>query len=128
MGRLVLLILVGTLLSVLFVTNPNEASFQTFLGDEARQIVGDAGEDAGGALGFITERLGRVAGEAAGQEVGERLASRFERSNYLLFSLYDFDTNGRREGGEWQFLGLASQFFPLKTPDDLVGTVRDLLL
>ena len=123
MGRFILLILIGTLVSLLVVLNPNEEDFSVFMSDTAAEVMGDAGaaagEAGGGALGFLTERLGREAGEAAGSELGRRASGLFERSNYVLGSVYTLDLNGRREGGEWTFVGVASQFFPISEPDDL---------
>ena len=129
MGRFILFILFGTLLSALFVMNPGEEAFGEFLSTKVSEIGGDLGEDAGGgALGFLTERLGRAAGETAGAAAGARASRLFERSNYLIASTYTLDLNGRREGGEWQFLGIAGQFVPTKKPDDLPRLIQQSVL
>ncbi|OZC04178.1 hypothetical protein [Rubricoccus marinus] len=127
--RIVLPILIGTLLLVLWWFNPNEDQFAVFLTDELRAVAGNAGEQAGeaagGAVGFLTGRLGRAVGDAAGRAAGREASGLFERENYGIASTYELDLNGRREGGEWVFLGIAGQFVPIKQPEDLQTLVRD---
>ncbi|MEM6327807.1 MAG: DUF4359 domain-containing protein [Bacteroidota bacterium] len=129
--RFLLPILIGTLLVILWWTNPEDEQFTSFLVDEVVTIVGDLGEDAGratgGALGFLTERLGRAAGEAAGTVAGRAASQEFERSNYGIASTYTLDLNGRASGGEWTFLGVAGQFVPIKEPENLETLVRGIL-
>ena len=52
-----------------------------------------------------------------GQEAGDLTSAAFDREDYYLASVYAVDINGRRPGGEWAFLGIAGQFFPLDTPE-----------
>ena len=124
-------ILIGTLLVVLWWFNPTEEQFQEFLTEEIRGIASDAGADAGrtagGAMGFLTERLGRAAGDAAGRAAGRQASGMFERESYGVASMYTLDLNGRREGGEWKFLGIAGQFVPIDQPENLDVLVRDQL-
>ncbi|MEM1056979.1 MAG: DUF4359 domain-containing protein [Bacteroidota bacterium] len=125
--RYVIPVLIGTLVAILWWTNPQEDQFTKFLADEVSGIVGDAGEDAGGALGFLTERLGRAAGDALGDIVGAAAAREFERSDYLVASTYTLDLNGRASGGTWTFLGIAGQFVPTEQPENLETLVRDMM-
>ena len=103
---------------LLYVLNPGPDEFRLFLTDElaaqAEQRARDAGEDVGGAVG------GRLAGAIArrlGRETGALASEAFDREDYHLASVYRVDVNGRRPGGEWAFLGVAGQFFPLETPE-----------
>lgn len=125
--RFVLPALLGTLLLILWWTNPGEEEFSAFLSDEVSQIVGNAGEAGGGAMGFLTDRLGRAAGEALGGILGGAAASEFERSNYGVASTYTLDLNGRASGGTWTFLGIAGQFVPTEQPENLETLVRDMV-
>lgn len=126
--RFVLPVLIGTLVLVLWWFNPSQDQFKDFLGEEVSARMGQAAEDAGSATGFLTERLGRAAGDAAGRAIGRGAADQFERNSYGVASTYTLDLNGRRPGGEWQFLGIAGQFVPTKTPENLETLVRDLAL
>ena len=103
---------------LLYVLNPGPEKFRLFLTDElaaqAEQRARDAGEDVGGQLsgklaGAIARRIGREAGDLA--------SNAFDREDYYLASVYRVDVNGRRPGGEWAFLGIANQFFPLESPE-----------
>ena len=120
-------ILFFTLLGALWFFNPGPDQFSAFLSEEIAERLGEAGEDAG-AMGFLNDRLGRAVTDAAGDAIGRGVAGRFERSNYLLASTYSLDLNGRREGGEWTFLGIAGQFFPLEAPENAETLIRDLVL
>ena len=121
------LLLLALLLALAWF-NPSTEQFNTFLSEEVAARVGETAGEAGRATGFLTERLGRAAGDAIGRSAGREIAGRFERSNYLLASTYSLDLNGRREGGEWVFLGIAGQFVPLETPENLQTLIRDVLL
>jgi hypothetical protein len=59
--------------------------------------------------GFLADRLGRRAGDIASEA--------FTRDNYYVASVYKTDLNGRRPGGEVEFLGIANWFVPLKKLD-----------
>ena len=125
--RFVLPILLGTLLLILWWTNPDEPQFTNFLADEVSQIAGDMGEQAGGAINFLTARLGRATGERAGQVLGREASNLFERKNYGVVSLYELDLNGRASGGTWTFIGVAGQFYPIEEPENLESLVRNNL-
>ncbi len=115
-------VLIGGLMLVAVVLaalNPGEEAFKEFLQERAaREIAERAGEATGGLSGgvtdFLSDRLGRAAGGLASQA--------FERDDYYVWSVYRLDVNGREPGGEIEFLGIASKFFPLKMPEAL----RDL--
>ena len=103
---------------VLYALNPGPTRFNEFLQDEMAARARAAAEQAGGTAagpvgegvaGFLADRLGRAAGEAA--------STAFERDDYYVASVYRVDLNGRRPGGEVEFLGIANQFFPLKMPE-----------
>ncbi|MDT0630157.1 DUF4359 domain-containing protein [Rubrivirga sp. S365] len=113
-------LLVGLLLiaGLLYVLNPGPEAFRRFLTEElaaqAEQRARDAGEEVGGSSG------GRVAGVIArrlGREAGALASEAFEREDYYVASVYRVDINGRRPGGEWAFLGIANQFFPIEAPE-----------
>ena len=123
--RFILPILIGTLLLILWWTNPDETQFSDFLADEVSEIAGDAGEEAGGAMNFLTQRLGREIGDLAGQALGRQASGMFERESYGVASTYELDLNGRASGGTWKFVGVAGQFFPIEKPDDLETLVRN---
>ena len=110
------ILLVGLVLvaGLLFLLNPGPEAFRVFLTEElaqqAEQRARDAGEEVAGRFG------GKVAGVLArrlGQEAGDLTSEAFERKDYYLASVYYVDVNGRRPGGEWSFLGIAGQFFPI---------------
>lgn len=114
------ILLVGLVLvaGLLFALNPGPDEFRVFLTEElaqqAEQRARDAGEDVAGRFG------GAVAGVLArrlGQEAGDLTSAAFERDDYYVASVYHVDVNGRRPGGEWSFLGVAGQFFPMETPE-----------
>ena len=117
------ILVVGLILvaGLLYVLNPGPERFRVFLTDElaaqAEARARDAGEDVGGRLG------GAFAGAIArrlGKDVGGLASEAFDREDYHLASVYRVyrvDLNGRRPGGEWAFLGIANQFFPLETPE-----------
>lgn len=124
----VLLIVLG---AVLWMTNPGEEQFTEFLTEEVTQIAGNAGAEgagaAGGALGFLTERLGREVGETLGAAIAREASTKFERSSYGVASTYTLDLNGRASGGTWEFVGVAGQFYPIEQPENLETLVRDML-
>ncbi|HIG75811.1 MAG TPA: DUF4359 domain-containing protein [Bacteroidetes bacterium] len=128
--RFLLFGLILALAALLWWTNPEEEQFTTFVTEEVTERLGNVGADgaraAGGAMGFIAERLGREAGQAIGGALGRAASEEFERSNYLVASTYTLDLNGRASGGEWTFLGIAGQFFPLEQPENLETLIRDL--
>jgi hypothetical protein len=103
---------------LLFVLNPGEEKFREFLTVEVAQqaseraeeaVGGVAGGAAGEVAGFLADRLGRRAGDIASEA--------FTRDNYYVASVYKTDLNGRRPGGEVEFLGIANWFVPLKKLD-----------
>jgi len=109
---LILAVLAGTL--ALF--NPGEDDFRSFVTERASEAVSDHARAAGG--GLFADVVGSVGGTLAGA-VARRAV---QRSDYFLFSLYTIDLDGPlRTGEEWRFLGVASQFIPLKQPDSLEG-------
>ena len=123
--RFILPILIGTLLVILWWTNPDTTQFSNFLADEVSEITGDVGEQAGGARDFLTERLGREVIDLAGQALGRQASGLFERKSYGVASTYELDLNGRASGGTWKFVGVAGQFFPIEEPEKLESLVRN---
>lgn len=114
------ILFVGLLLvaGLLYVLNPGPEQFRVFLTEEltmqAEQRARDAGEEVAGRFG------GKVAGVIArrlGREAGDLASEAFTRDDYYVASVYRVDLNGRRPGGEWRFLGVAGQFFPLEEPE-----------
>lgn len=103
---------------VLYALNPGPTRFNEFMQDEMARRAEEAARQAGGTVagrmgegvaGFLADRLGRAAGDA--------VSTAFERDDYYVASVYRVDLNGRRPGGEVEFLGIANQFFPLKMPE-----------
>ena len=98
---------------LLYILNPGPETFSRFiqqeLSDRAAEEAGEAPGLLGDAASVVARRIGREAGSIA--------ADAFERENYHLVSIYHFDMNGRSPGGEWKFLGIASWFVPLETPE-----------
>ena len=114
------ILLVGLVLiaGLLFALNPGPDAFREFLTEElavqAEREARAAGEEVAGRFG------GRVAGVLArrlGRDAGDLASNAFDREDYYVASVYRVDVNGRRPGGEWAFLGIANQFFPLESPE-----------
>lgn len=106
MRGLLILLLLAALAAVLFLTNPTRADFAQYVEDEAGEFLGQA--PTGGLLG----QLGGLA-------AGRLAATAVDRTDYLLFSTYTLDLDqGAREGGEYEFLGIAGTFFPTKEPGE----------
>jgi hypothetical protein len=101
------------LATLLYILNPGPEKFSRFiqeeLADRAAEQAGEAPGLFGDVAGVVARRIGRQAGGLA--------ADAFVRDNYYLASIYRFDMNGRSPGGEWEFLGIASWFIPLDTPE-----------
>ena len=111
----ILLIGLAIVAVLLFFLNPGPEDFRVFLteelSDRAEREARAAGESVAGRFG------GDVAGVLArrlGREAGDLASDAFERENYYVASVYFVDVNGRRPGGEWEFLGIAGQFFPIE--------------
>lgn len=110
MRSLLLLILVAVLLAVF---NPRMDDFQEFVRERSGELISSqVGE---GGLGGILSGLG---GSLAAQNV-RRLT---DYNNYYVFSTYTLDLDGpTREGNEWKFLGIATQFIELQRPEALTS-------
>ena len=99
---------------LLYILNPGPEKFKLFIQEEmAERAAAEAGAVDGGLFGDVAEVVARRVGRAAGGIASDA----FERDNYYLASVYHFDMNGRSPGGEWEFLGIASWFIPLDTPE-----------
>ncbi len=108
MRSLILLLILVVLLAIF---NPGMEDFQAF----ARDITGEmiSGQVGDSGLGSILSGLG---GSLAASNI-DRLTV---RDNYYIFSTYTIDLDGpSREGNEWKFLGIATQFIELHRPDAL---------
>ncbi|GAB5536427.1 MAG: hypothetical protein Rubg2KO_26760 [Rubricoccaceae bacterium] len=104
------MILLGVLL---FIMNPGPDKFSRFIQEELAELAAEKAGEAPGLLGDVAGVVARRIGEGA----GSLAADAFERDNYYLISIYRYDMNGRSPGGEWEFLGIASWFIPLDTPE-----------
>ena len=108
MRSLLLLVLVAVLLAVF---NPGMEDFQEFIRDRSEEVI--SGQMGDGGLSSILSGIG---GSLAAQNV--RRITRYE--NYYVFSTYTLDLDGPgREGNEWKFLGIATQFIELHRPESL---------
>lgn len=103
--------LVVALLGViaLAIFNPGMDTFRVFIGERAEQIIVDETGDSS---------LGRALSEAGGSLAGQYVDRITERDNYIIFSTYTIDLDGRDSDEEqWSFLGIAGQFLELERPD-----------
>ena len=102
-------ILVAVALGFLVATNPGPDEFAAFVDEEVgARLAEEAADLPGGGI------LGDLGGLAAG-----RIAQRYaDRDNYGVASVYTLDLDGRaRDEVQWRFLGIATLFVPLQTPD-----------
>lgn len=101
------------LATLLYILNPGPDKFSRFIQEELADRAAEQAGDAPGLFGDVASIVAR----RIGREAGGLAADAFERENYYLASVYHFDMNGRSPGGEWKFLGIASWFVPLDTPE-----------
>lgn len=94
----------------LAIFNPGMDDFRLFVTDRAEEmILQEAGDTA----------LGRALSGAGGSLAGQYVDRITERHNYILFSTYTIDFDGRESEEErWRFLGLAGQFLELERPEE----------
>ena len=106
--RLLLLIAV---LVALAVTNPGYDRFEDFVREHAGDAIRVEAED----LPF-----GDVLGDLGGGLAGRAVRQLSHRDNYVAFSVYTLDLDGRaEEGEEWRFVGVANTFFEWSRPESL---------
>lgn len=92
----------------LAIFNPGMDEFRLFIGDRAEQIIADETGDS---------VLGRALSGTGGSLASQYVARITERDNYILFSTYTIDLDGRESDEEhWSFLGIAGQFLELERP------------
>lgn len=100
------LLLLAAVLFLLFLTNPGPDEFEAFVDERVGEQIAAQNLPGGGILS-------ELGGLAAGQLV-RRYA---DRDNYLIFSVYTLDLDGRaRDEQDWKFLGIATFFFELERP------------
>lgn len=102
--------IVAAVLGVIALTifNPGMDQFRLFIADQAETVIL---EETGDNL------LGRALSGAGGSLAGQYIDRITVRDNFILFSTYTIDLDGREEGEEhWSFLGIAGQFLELERP------------
>lgn len=96
---------------VLTALNPGMEEFEDFIAEQSEEVVRK--ETGNSALG---RALSGASSEIARAYI-DRIA---DRENYLLFSIYTVDIDGReRSENDWRFLGIADRFFELERPEML---------
>jgi hypothetical protein len=107
--KLTALLMVVLAVVVLIAFNPEMPDFQVFVETQSERIlVQETGNTA----------LGQLLSGAGASLLGGMIDQVTERDNYVLFSIYTIDLDGPdEEANEWQFLGIAGQFFETKQPE-----------
>lgn len=88
--------------------NPNMEAFRTFAAERAESLLL---EETGDSM------LGRLLSGAGGDLTAAYVERITERNDYLFFSTYTIDLDGREsDQNHWRFLGIAGQFLELERP------------
>jgi hypothetical protein len=110
------IILVAITLAALAFFNPTLEDFQRFAAVRAEQMLLEQTGD---------NPLGQFLAGHGGSVAARMIASRTERTNYLIFSTYEVRlADGLPESERWRFLGIAGQFIETRAPDSFRNNSR----
>ncbi len=104
-------VLLLLLMITLVFFNPDMEEFKVFVEKQSKGLLQEqvVGSPFGEALSGIGSRL-----------AGSYIDRVTERENYVFFSIYTIDLDGKgKSENEWRFLGIEGTFFEVKRPSAL---------
>lgn len=106
MKRIILLLIIPLFFGALYLTNPDKADFTSFI----ERAMDERASQIPSEYTIAMEELGIKTGQIAS------MASMLtKREDYLFCSTYDLNLQGHK----LKFLGIATLFIPLETPDQI---------